>query len=75
MLTAVSDMSLKAFHLVFIAASILLAIGLGVWAVDAYLSRGEAGSLVLGGVACLLGAGLILYGRRVRVKFKRLGAS
>jgi len=68
-------MSLKAFHLIFIAASILLAFGLGAWGFDAYFSRGEMESLVLGGVAILLGAGLVLYGRKVRVKLKQLGAS
>jgi hypothetical protein len=68
-------MSLTSFHLLFIAASIILAVGLGAWAVDAYLSRGGADSLVLGGVACLLAAGLVLYGRKVRLKFKHLGAS
>lgn len=68
-------MSLTSFHLLFIGASILLAFGLGAWGVDAYLSRGEAGSLVLGAVAFLLGTALVLYGYRVRLKFKHLGAS
>jgi hypothetical protein len=68
-------MSLASFHLVFIAASILCAFGLGAWGIDAFVARGEAGSLVLGAVACLMGAGLVVYGRKVRLKFKRLGAS
>ena len=68
-------MSLKSFHLLFIVASIILAFGLGAWALDAYMARGEAGSLVLGVCAVVLAAGLIVYGRKVRLKFKHLGAS
>lgn len=41
-------MSLKAFHVVFIAVSLLLTIGFGVWAVKAYLSTGDATTLAMG---------------------------
>jgi hypothetical protein len=68
-------MSLKAFHLLFIAASLTMALGLGAWSLDAYLTRGEAGTLVLGIVGFGLAAGLIVYGRKIRMKFKHLGTS
>ena len=68
-------MSLKAFHLVFIAASLAMALGLGAWSLDAWLDRGETATLVLGIVGFTLAAGLIIYGRKIRTKFKQLGAS
>lgn len=65
-------MSLKAFHLFFVGASILLALGVGAWGLRSYASGGGAGHLVLG-VAGLLGGGvLVVYGARVRQKLKEL---
>jgi len=67
-------MSLKAFHLLFVTASVLLALGFGAWGLDAYASRGEGGSLVLGLLSFLFGAGLVMYGLKVRTKLKGMGA-
>ena len=67
-------MSLKAFHLLFVTASVLLALGLAAWGLDAYASRGEGGALVLGLLSLLFGAGLVLYGLKVRTKLKGVGA-
>jgi len=67
-------MSLTSFHLLFIAAATLLAFGLGVWALDAYATRGEAGALPLAAVSFVLGTGLIIYGARARARFKHMGA-
>ncbi|HTY58395.1 MAG TPA: hypothetical protein VMF59_06235 [Bacteroidota bacterium] len=66
-------MSLKAFHLLFVTASAILAFGFGAWGIDAYATRGEGGSLVLGLCALLFGAGLVVYGVIVRTKLKGLG--
>ncbi len=41
-------MSLKTFHVVFIAVSLFLTIGFGVWAVKAYSSTGDAMTLAMG---------------------------
>ncbi len=63
-------MSLKVFHIVFVAMSTMLAVGFGVWAIRNYQSRGETGSLVVG-VASLVGALLLLvYGRWFWKKLK-----
>ena len=67
-------MSLKAFHLLFVAASAILAFGFGAWGIDAYASRGEGGSLVLGILSLLFGSALVVYGVRVRTKLKGIGA-
>ncbi len=65
-------MSLKAFHIVFVAASILVSILYGVWAVFMYLTEGGLLLLASGLVAFLVAVGLILYGGAVLKKFRNL---
>ncbi len=66
-------MSLKAFHLVFVAASILLGLGVGGWGVLEYRSTGELGALILGGIFLTMGLGLLVYGKRMLKKTKDIG--
>lgn len=66
-------MSLKAFHLLFVAASAILAFGFGAWGIEAYMSRGEGGTLLLALLSFLFGVGLVVYGLRVRTKLKGMG--
>jgi hypothetical protein len=56
-------MSLKAFHIVFVIASVLLALGFGLWALieSAQPDRG-AGMIVMGVAALVVAAGMIVYG-------------
>ena len=65
-------MSLKSFHVFFIAVSILFLIGFGVWfIVSQPFSREEIN--VLGGLICFsLAGGLVLYVFRFLQKFKAL---
>ena len=65
-------MSLKAFHIVFVAAAILVSILYGIWAVFMYLA--ESGLLLLasGMLAFLVAVGLILYGGAVLKKFRNM---
>ena len=67
-------MSLKAFHVFFIALSILLSIGVGSWGISNYLASGAWGSLALGIVFCLTAPGLLVYGRRFLKKMKEIEA-
>lgn len=60
-------MSLKAFHILFIAASIALSFGFGIWSIQAYASRGD-GVILATGILSLL-AGLILI--RYAIRFVR----
>ena len=60
-------MSLKAFHLVFIAVSIVLAAFMAAWATSQYRALHEAGYIVTAVVSALAGAGLAVY----VVKFQR----
>ena len=66
-------MSLKAFHLVFIIASIALAFGCGIWELRSYFSPDGGGlDLVFGLAAMAGGAGLIVYERYFLKKLKNV---
>jgi hypothetical protein len=55
-------MSLKAFHLVFIIASILLAVGFAAWSLVNYFSpHGGMWDLVAGLGSLLVAVGLVCY--------------
>jgi hypothetical protein len=62
------SLSLRSFHLFFIAVSVLLAVWVGVWGVQSYLATKSAGDLALGAFFFVLGLVLLVYGRRVRKK-------
>lgn len=62
------SLSLRSFHLFFIAVSVLLAAWVGVWGVQSYLATRSAGDLALGTLFFVLGLVLLLYGLRVRKK-------
>jgi len=65
--------SLKTFHLLFVACAVLLALGVAAWSIDAYASGKGAGMLGAAAGACLAGAALAVYGLRVRTKLKGIG--
>ena len=51
-------MSLKAFHIVFVTASIILAVGFGIWSLLNYFQGGTIGDLLFG--IGSLGASVVL---------------
>ncbi len=66
-------MSLKAFHIVFISTSILLALGVGVWAFGNYSSPGGTRGDLAAGVASLAAAlALAIYGVYFLKKLKNI---
>jgi hypothetical protein len=66
-------MSLKAFHLIFITASSVLALGCGVWALKDFFSpEGRASDLIFGLGSFAAGIGLILYERYFLKKLKKV---
>jgi hypothetical protein len=65
-------MSLKAFHVVFVSASILLALGVGVWALNRYFQEGGNLNLALGAGSLLSAIGLGVYGRYFLKKLKHI---
>jgi hypothetical protein len=66
-------MSLKFFHILFIALSTLLSLGVGLWAVDTWRTDGDAAWLLLAVLAFAGGAGLVVYGNRFLQKVSKLG--
>ena len=63
-------MSLKAIHIVFIVASILLSLGFGAWSLNEY-SRGAARTNLWFGIgSVVVGVVLIFYCRAVLRKLK-----
>jgi hypothetical protein len=66
-------MSLKAFHIVFITASILLAFGFGGWLFKSFSDSGSLWALLCGVVSVAAGVGLIVYERQFLKKTKHIG--
>jgi hypothetical protein len=65
-------MSLKAFHIIFVAASTLLAFGFGGWELNNYFAYGEKQALVLGVFSLVAGFALLWYGKVVLKKLKNI---
>ena len=65
-------MSLKAFHIVFVTASILLAFGFGIWSLAHYRDDGRTLDLIYGIGSILCGLGLIVYGKLILNKLKHI---
>lgn len=65
-------MSLKAFHVVFIAASILLAFWFAGWSLVNFSDGGRTADLISGLVAAVAGLGLMAYGAYVLKKLKHI---
>lgn len=65
-------MSLKAFHIFFIALSVILTFGFAVWTFQSYNSDG--GFMMLAGslLSVLAGAGLIIYAINFLKKLKNV---
>lgn len=65
-------MSLKAFHLVFVTASVLLAFGFAAWSLTNYFEAKRAVDLAFGLGSVLIGVALIVYGRYFLKKLKHI---
>ena len=66
-------MSLKAFHLFFISASTVLALGFASWCFMEYRTQGDALYAVAGGAAAASALALVYYGLRFARKLKGIG--
>ena len=66
-------MSLKAFHIVFVTASVLLMIGFAVWEFRQYAGPdGSAGNLWWGVASAVLAVVLVVYGVFFLKKLKKV---
>ena len=66
------SLSLRSFHLFFIAASVLLSAAVAGWGVQSWMATRNAGDLALGAFFFVVGFLLALYGLRVRRKLREL---
>lgn len=66
-------MSLKAFHIVFISVSVILAFGFSLWALQSYFHDGDIGLLIAALLSFIFGIGLIVYGVQFLRKLKHVG--
>ena len=64
--------SLKAFHIVFIIASTLLALGCGAWALVQFKNEGGWNHLAYGAASLVCAIALICYGRYFLKKLKNV---
>ena len=65
-------MSLAAFHILFIVASLLLALFAGVWGISTYAADGSRLALTFGVLSLLATPVLAVYGVKVRAKLREL---
>jgi len=65
-------MSLKFFHLVFIASSVVLAVFMAAWASSQYSAGQSLGYAVTAAVSIAAAAGLSVYGTKFQRKARRL---
>ncbi len=65
-------MSLKAFHVVFVTAAILLLLVLAGWCIGNYRQDGSTGQLVWGLSAVGAAVGMLAYGKLFLRKFKHI---
>jgi hypothetical protein len=65
-------MNLKWFHVLFITVSVVMAVGVGIWALGAWWQNREIGFLFLALLAFAGAAGLVAYARRFLEKISRI---
>ena len=65
-------MSLKAFHLIFIIASIVLVVGFGIWAMVAFFQAGGVINLIVAVLSFAAAVGLVFYERYFLKKTKNI---
>jgi hypothetical protein len=65
-------MSLRAFHLFFIALSVILAAFFAAWSLGEYRSAHQLGDAVTGAVSLAAGIGLAAYGAAFQRKTRNL---
>ena len=65
-------MSLKAFHIVFVTASIVLAVLFGIWSLVNYSHDGTLKDLLFGIGSLIVGVALVFYEKYALKKLKNI---
>ena len=68
-----SGLSLRSFHIFFIAVSILLSLWVGLWGMASWRAGEGSTGLSLAGLFFVVGCGLFVYWVKVRRKLAALG--
>ncbi len=69
------SLSLRSFHLFFIAVSVALSVMVGVWGVQSWMATKQPGDISLGGFFFVAGVVLSVYGLKVRRKLRDLDSA
>ncbi|MEA2488227.1 MAG: hypothetical protein QOH21_19 [Acidobacteriota bacterium] len=65
-------MSLRIFHVIFIAVSVALSVGVTAWGIRQYTQQQSTGALALAAVFAVAGVVMIVYGKKTFRKLRDL---
>jgi uncharacterized PurR-regulated membrane protein YhhQ (DUF165 family) len=65
-------MSLRAFHIIFVIATIVLSLFVALWGIREFSVERSVGALALAIIFFATAVGLVIYGKKVAAKFKEL---
>ena len=65
-------MSLRAFHIIFIIATIVLSLYVALWGIREFSAERSLGALALAAVFLVAAVALMIYGKKTLTKFKEL---
>jgi uncharacterized PurR-regulated membrane protein YhhQ (DUF165 family) len=65
-------MSLRAFHIIFIVATIALSLFVALWGIREFSAERSFGALALAVIFLATAVGLVIYGKKAAAKFKEL---
>lgn len=65
-------MSLRAFHIIFVIATIVLSLYVALWGIREFNAERSLGALGLAGLFLATAVALMIYGKKALAKFKEL---
>ena len=65
-------MSLRAFHIIFIIATIVLSLYVALWGIREFSAERSIGALGLAALFLITAVALMIYGKKTLTKFKEL---
>ena len=65
-------MSLRAFHIIFVIATIVLSLYVALWGIREFSAERSLGALALAVLFLVTAVGLMIYGKKALAKFKEL---
>lgn len=65
-------MSLRAFHIIFVIATIVLSLYVALWGIREFTAERSFGALALAALFLVTAIALMIYGKKALAKFKEL---